>query len=155
MANKKSTARTTPKKPTRPTGDNSDLFEVFAEAKRKAVERDGMRITIEGDRKRVFELWPSRFTYEERRRLGQHTGLTPSGAAMMLAGGEGGIESIAAVIAMAIFQADGVMSPMDGLLAWLEDALFNHATEDDSIPMEVEQLAFDDPEADASEEGND
>lgn len=134
--------RTTAKKrPPRPTGDNSDLLDLFAEAKAKAAERNGLRITIAD---RTLELWPSRFTYRERQQLWQHTGLTPNDAAMMLASGTGSIEAIAAVCAQAMFQQyDGVLPDMDGLVAWVEAELLQVERPDGYDRMVVDVLDFD------------
>ena len=143
MASKKaqSSGRTTPKKSTpRPTGDNADLLDLFAEAKAKATERNGVRIKI-GDK--VFELWPSRIDYRQRQRLAQHTGLTPNDATMMLATGQGSIEAIGAVVAMAMFQAyEGVLPDMDGVVAWVEHELLERDRPDGFERMEVETLDF-------------
>lgn len=139
---------TAAKRAPRPTGDNADLLDLFAEAKAKATERNGVRITI-GEK--TLELWPSRVEYRDRQRMAVHTGLTPNDATMMLASGQGSIEAIAAVVAMAMYQTyEGVLPDMDGVVAWVEDELLVRERPDGFERMHVETLDFEDDGLDES-----
>ena len=148
MAKAKGSGRTTPRKQApRPTGDNADLLDLFAEAEAKATERNGVRIRI-GDK--TLDFWPSRVDYRDRQRMAAHTGLTPNDATMMLASGSGSIEAIAAVFAMAMFQNyEGVLPEMNGVVAWVEHELLERDRPEGFDRMEVETLDF---ETDALDE---
>ena len=135
--------RTTPRKQAaRPTGDNADLLDLFAEAEAKAQERNGLEIILAGKR---FELWSAQMSYRQRQQCWQHTGLTPTDAAAMLHGGSGSIEAIAAVIAMSMFQMYEVFPDMDGVVSWVEQSLFDFE-DGDEIPMDVRVLQFEEDE---------
>lgn len=128
---------------------DADLLAVFAEAEAKAHEHDGLRFVVDdGTERRTFDLWASRLTFAERRRIQKHTGFSVLDVQMAMASGEGPIEAMAAIVAMSMFQRSGKLPPMSGITAWLEQVLYSDAGE-----VDVEPVPFDpsDPEDD---EGN-
>lgn len=124
-----------------------EVMAIFAEAKAKAAERDGVRLTLDGQ---AFPLWLSRFTYAERRRIERHTGMTPTDVGIALRGTSGHIELFAAFIAMSVFQTDGKLPDMDGVVAYVEQCVLERGV----IPL-VDVLRFDDGLQPDESEGND
>lgn len=134
MAKKTSKGRHTPPKRTSP--ENAELVELFAEAKLRKTERDGIKMTVA---ERTFILWPSQIEYNDRIRLARHTQFTPNDlGAMLITGDMGTLEAFAAFCAMSIFQQDNkTLADLDGIQAWLEEQIFERG----EVP-EVEVLKF-------------
>lgn len=137
--------KTTKPRTTAPTPP-PEVLAIFAEAKAKAVERDGVRLGLGGQE---FTLWMSRLTYSDRRRIEHHCGMGPFDVALALRGGSGHIELFAAIIAMSVFQTTRKLADMDGVVAWVEQTVLAG-----DVPT-VDIVKFDDEASPEESEGED
>ena len=97
---------------------NDDLEAVFAEAERKASERDGVSLTVGG---RTFELWPSRLTHAQKMGLYQRSGMTIEGAVAAVQSAP--LEALSTLVAASMFQTTGNHQDLTGVAAWLTNVL--------------------------------